>query len=183
MKSRTQTVVESFFELLASTFDLDRDNLALIAELRNGGPTVQPGPASKNQIEKVAIYGEDSFPSLWYDSLGSKHVEFRVVEQQKTETATIPRPLYSWQHHVMPGNCRICVNRWVQTHGHNEWPAEILDAGLDLRAAFARNEASCSVLVVTTGKSFSGAEPMSRYEEVFKGNGRGIYVLDLKAAA
>ena len=177
------TYIDTFLSQIASTLGYPRESLSLVAELRTGGPTVQPGAADAKFIEKLVTVKESGdaskLPSPWYDTLGSKHIEYRIVMEETKGAVTIPRTLYSFQHHVMPGNCRICVNRWVQVLDEKKWPEALKHAGLVFRARIAKHAAMTRVLLITTGSSFAGAEPYDAYEKIFEGEGRKIYALTL----
>lgn len=175
--------IEAFLALLASTMKYDVNDLYLEVELRNSGPTAQPEPASKSQIDKLVTAGPNvSLPTGSYDSLGSKHLEYRIIHKIKKGDINIPRPLYTWQHHVFPGNCGICVHRWVRLLDTNKWPDELQEAALKIRAQFARSY-SYGQLLISTGNSFKGAERLEKFEKLYSGIGRGpvtIHVLDLR---
>lgn len=167
-----------FAAQIADSLGYDRDSLTLIAELRTGGPTVMPGPAKPKFIESLGELGKGTMPYGGYDSLGSKHIEFRVIERQSQGKVNIERPIYSFQHHPLPGNCRISVNRWVQVLDDKPWSPDLLREGLRFRAAVSRTY-GYRLLLVSTGASFQGAEPLDEYELAYKGAGRSIYVLDV----
>lgn len=175
--------IDTFLKDVAKTLKYPRKELSFVAELRNGGPTIQPGVAEKNQIEQVmtAKMGVH-LPSAGYDSLGSRHIEYRVVHTAGKGKVKIPRTLYTWQHHVLPGNCRACVNRWVQVlDDKKKWPKTLQKRALQFRAKLARS-AGYRILQVTTGKSFKGEELLSEFQTIFKGNARvslTICILDL----
>ena len=175
--------IDTFLTQISDKFDYDCDSLFLIAELRRAGPTVQPGNANDDQIVKIATHGSEPLPSASYDTLGSHHIEYRIVQKTGSEKVSIERTLYTFQLHVLPGNCGVCVNRWVQVLDDVQtWPKSMKENGLRFRAALARSYLY-GLMLISTGNSFSGAEVLNRFETVFKGRGRGpvsLRVLDLR---
>lgn len=175
--------VDKFLKDVAKTLKYPRGELSFVAELRTGGPTVQPGAAGESQIAKVMTAKAGVvLPSAGYDSLGSRHIEYRVIHTAGKGKVKIPRTLYTWQHHVLPGNCRACVNRWVQVlDDKKKWPKALQKRALQFRARLAWN-AGYKILQVTTGASFKGGELLDEFQTIFKGNARvhlTIRILDL----
>ena len=179
------SALNTFMNEIAEVLDYDCDSLSLIAELRRGGPTISPGDASSKQIVSTVRVSNDGYtlPSPEYDTLGSNHIDYTIVLADGSEKVPIDRALFSFQHHVLPGNCGVCVNRWVRVlDDMHEWSDELLIHALTFRARLARS-ASYGVMLITTGNSFDGAERVDLFETVFKGTGRGpltVRVLDLR---
>lgn len=175
--------IEIFLSAIALAHGYDRSKLGLVVTQQSGGPTARHnGSSVPNVTKRVEIFTESDcsgIPPAWYDSIKTDHLDIRVIEKQGTGAVQIPRVLYAYQHHVFPGNCRMCINRWVRVEDTNAWDLALRRAGLAFRAALARHHARCQVLVISTGASFKGAEVMEDFKEVYSGNGRSMYVLDL----
>lgn len=181
--------INAFLNLLALTFNVDRDSLVLIATEKNGGPTVSPGsdPGSQgNVVNRVEVRKEsdmNDLPSLWYDSIVTNHVDFQIVSMQGKGKVQIPQFLYGWQHAPFFGNCRISMNRWVRTGGDSsKWTPALRLAGLRLRAEFASQLASTLTLVVSTGRSSAGytAEVPEAFTKAHENSTHSLLFMDLK---
>lgn len=182
------THINAFLNLLASELGYDRDSLVLIATRKNGGPTISPGndpSGAGNVVSKAEVATEKDvhkLPPLWYDSIVTDHVDFQIIAKQGKGKVTIPEFLYGWQHAPFFGNCKISMNRWVRTGGvQSKWTPALKQAGLRLRAAFAREHASTMTLVVSTGASSANytAECPDEFKTGHENKTHSIRILDL----
>ena len=170
----TKLTPSVFLNGLADLLGYDPKSLSLIAELRNSGPTVQPENATEKQVDEVMTLSDSHWgPTASYDSLGSKHIEYRVLLKGGTAKTPTNRPIFAWQLHPLHGNCGFCVNRWVRImHEKTKWTPEAKLWCLKFRSVLARRFAY-GVMVVTTGNSFTGDEVYDEFELLWSGIGRG----------
>lgn len=174
--------INAFLDDIAEATGYPREELSFVAELRgHGSPTVGPGAASDSALVKRVVAGEDTMPNLWYDTLGSHHVDFKVIRTVGSEKTKIPTPLFSFQHAVFFGNCKICIHRWVRVHD-STWGDELRKRAFAFRKDVAR-AAGVQTLVVSTGKSFSGDEYYDEFEKSYGNSTHSIYALHLAEAA
>ena len=187
---KTTNPIGKFLDTISEKLGYDRDSLFLLANLQVGGSTVSPNGGGGNPLKihaKHEYTGREAYPfsglHLFYDSLGQNYVDVQVVRKSGTGTVVIPEALYGWQHHVFPGNCRLCVNRWVRVMDSNnpKWDKDLLLAGLALRVAFAK-EASTIGLCVTTGASSNqwSAELIDKFSLTIDLPGRKIAALNVE---
>jgi len=178
--------IDLFFKYLNKAFGYKVSDLSLVAELRgHGSPTSGPSKTTGDSLIKTSVWnGVESLPTASYDSLGSHHIQYTIMLAPSSDSLSgKPRPLYTWQHHVMPGNCGICVNRWVRVEDElMPWLPKHRKRALKLRAIMARRY-SYGIMVITSGDSFTGAEVPKEFKSVYSGMARSpttIRVLNLR---
>ena len=171
-------LINQFLNDIANGTGVKRESLSFIAELCSGGPTVYPNSAANQVVNAVTAGDGVDLPSGWYDNLGSNHLEYRVIHTDGKKTK-IPRVIFSFQHHTLPGNCRFSVQRWVRIN--DEWPSKLQKASVNFRKAVAKVH-GCEALFISSGPSGSGktAELFSEFDLVHKGtSGRALYSTSL----
>lgn len=147
-------LIDKFLDDIAKTQGYERDTLSFVAELCSGGPTIQPD-SSENHVDETVTAGPGiALPSGWYDTIGSKHLEYRVIRMLSTAKTKIPIVLYSFQHHPLAGCCRFGLNRWVRCL--DNWDNKLQKIGLKFRTDVAKVH-GCNTLFVSKGPSGSGA--------------------------
>lgn len=174
------TASQAFLAKIAEEMGHDLEQLSLKVELRSGGPTVRPRSSvdSQHVVSTTVLNPDNRYgPSADYDSLGSKHIQYTIELTSQKGKITIPRAIYSWQLHPLPGCCRFAVNRWVVLN--EEWSKKLQKEALKLRCTIARN-ASYKVLYVSSGRSFVGAELYGEFTQVWKAkDGQALYAKDI----
>ncbi len=165
--SRLTIATNTFLDAISNSLDIKRSTLSITAELRkHGSPTISP---RSSQYGETPVDINKHPPLASYDTLGSNHIQYDVF------AGTIR--LFSFQHHAFPGNCRICINRWVQTFG-NDWTENLQMKALDFRKEIARIY-GYRTLVVSSGRSFSGAESYISFTPIYETDIHRILVLPL----
>ncbi len=166
-------LVDSFLNDIAEKQGHGRDSLSLVAELCSGGPTVQPD-SSRNVVDQSVVAEPGAnMPFGGYDSLGSKHIEYRVLKTEGTGKTKIPIVLYSFQHHPLAGCCRFALNRWVRCS--DSWPTDLQKRGLDFRRAVAK-QFGYSTLFVSKGPSGrASGELYNDFETIFDNGHNSLY--------
>lgn len=162
-------LVGLFLDDIATSLNIPSEELVFEAELRNSGPTYQAGPNNAVVAELVTAQGGPAFfedhyfwPDADYDSLSSKHMEYRVVRRRPvgTKGVTTTDRLYRFQLLPLYGNCGLCIHRWV--YNSSGW-----SKALRLRALEFRRQWSClysyGAVVVTAGPSYRGSELVSEF--------------------
>jgi hypothetical protein len=171
------SIAAEFLDNIASTQGYERSGLSIRAELRTGGPTIQPGAAKPEQIETVteSIGNGTSGPHGSYDSLGSKHIQYDVIMQVTEGDISIPRTLYSWQHHPMPGCCKFAVNRWVRSN--DAWPNDLQRAALVMRRQIAKTFGYGTLYVSSGPSGRSSGELYDEFQEIYNDNVRSMFAI------
>ena len=143
-------LIDAFLNDIAEDQGYERDTLSLVTELCSGGPTVFPD-SDANKVDMEVTAGPNiHMPSGGYDSLGSKHIEYRVIHSVGTTKTQIPVVIYSFQHHPLVGCCKFAINRWVRCS--DKWSNDLQKVGLNFRRAVA-NKYGYNTLVVSKGPS------------------------------
>jgi len=168
------STIDTFLKEVSEAQNIPRTELTMVVDLVSGGPTVQPNTA-RNVVDNSVIAGPNtSLPSGGYDSLGSKHLEFRLTRTIKGEgKTTIPTVLYSFQHHPLAGCCRFALNRWVRQTG--EWSDALREAGLNFRRAVAKRNGYHTLFISTGPSGSASAEVLDKFEKLFQNGPNGLY--------
>lgn len=181
--SISYTAVKSFLKSISEEQGYPLDSLEFVAELRKGGPTVSPGSgftSDANIVKRVSSRDSTpTYPNLWYDNLGSHHVDFKVLRHTGSEKTPVEEIVFAFQHHVFPGNCRICIHRWVRIQDTKPWSPELRAKMFAFRIAVAR-AARVRTLVISSGKSFCADENFSAFKKSYSNPTHSIYTIDLQ---
>jgi hypothetical protein len=166
--------LQCFLEHISSTMSIPMEELSVVAQLRSGGPTVQPGPAKDNQIVKtyddVANKGG---PSANYDQLGSRHIDYSIIRTTTQGEIIIPTSIYSWQHHPLPGCCKFAVNRWVRSQLH----PDLNVPGLSMRREIARKYGYTTLYVSKGPSGGASAEQYDQFTQIYDDGHRQMFVI------
>ena len=168
-------LIDTFLNDIAKDTGYDRDLISFEAELCNGGPTVHPNSAANKVISCTTAGPNVSLPSGWYDSIGSNHLEYRVIITEGKGDAKIPRVMHSFQHHPLAGCCRMGIQRWVRVHD-DKWSDKLRKTAFEFRKAVAKAH-GCKGLFVSSGPSGSGrtGELYGEFEHIFKVGSTSLY--------
>lgn len=168
--------IDAFLNEVSEGQNIPRAELTMVVDLVSGGPTVFPDTA-RNEVDKSVTAGPDvRIPSGGYDSLGSKHLEFRVTRNIKGKgKTTIPTVLYSFQHHPLAGCCRFALNRWVRSTG--EWSKELSIAALNFRREIARRNGYHTLFVSSGPSGAASGELYDEFEKLYQNGSNGLFAI------
>jgi len=181
----TKSVFTPLLDHIVFSFpELDRKKLAVRCTRQRGGPTVSPDDGEAAEvIAMVNSCGDGSIGVLkgHYDTLVGDHIQFDVIHVETHGTVSIPRVLYTWQHHPFPGCCRFGINRWV-AQPDNTWDSKLHEIAMRARRAVAKRY-SCTTLFVVKGPSYHGCEEYDKLPEVFSDNSRTMFAVPTELQA
>lgn len=172
-------LIDAFLTDIAEATGHARSSLSFTADLcGHGGPTVFPNPAANNVLKSVTAAPGASLPSGWYDSIGSNHLDYKVIHTEGKGEVKIPTTLYSFQHHPLAGCCRMGIQRWVRCND-STWSEALQKKAFEFRRAVAKVH-GCQILVVSSGPSGNNktGELYEEFEELMTtSNGSKLYAM------